>query len=56
MPVDQCCVCNDPLDHQYAGFCECCKGAFCWTHCGDWGVLGHMCNNCGDLDNQTKET
>ena len=53
MPVGQCCVCEEELDHQDAGFCKDCGGAFCWSDCGGWGPDGHRCNNCGgDVDGQ----
>ena len=46
MPVGECCVCGDMVDHSEAGFCATCGGAFCWGQCGSWGESGHECNNC----------
>lgn len=42
-----CSVCNKPVDHSDAGFCDDCGGVFHWTRCGGWGPSKHRCNNCG---------
>ena len=46
MPCGECCVCGELVDHQDAGFCGGCKGAFHWTRCGEWGPSEHECRNC----------
>jgi hypothetical protein len=52
----QCSVCDEPVDHKDAGFCEICGSAFHWGDCGEWGIdyYGdsyddiHMCHNCNE--------
>ena len=46
MPIGNCTVCNEYLDHSDAGFCETCGQGFHWAKCGQWGDSGHECNNC----------
>lgn len=46
-----CCVCHESVNHSEAGFCVVCKGVFHWSRCGEWGVSGHLCENCDDSDN-----
>ncbi len=55
MPVGECCVCEEPLDHSDAGFCDDCGAAFCWSGCGGWGPDGHRCNNCGGDEDDVQE-
>ena len=55
MPIGNCVVCDEPLDHSDAGFCGDCGGAFCWSCCGGWGPSKHRCDNCGgDEDEKCK--
>jgi len=52
MPIDLCVICDEPLDHQDAGFCVDCGGAFHWSSCGNWGENDHKCNICGGFDDE----
>ena len=44
--IGECCVCEELLDLEDAGFCEYCGEAFCWSNCGDWYNGVHCCENC----------
>jgi hypothetical protein len=49
MPVGDCCVCGEYLDHLDMGNCENCGGAFHWNECGGWGGFGEnrqLCSVC----------
>ncbi len=46
MPIGNCIVCGEYLDHSEAGFCETCGQGFHWGDCGDWDDQEHKCDNC----------
>ena len=46
MPVGNCCVCGEMVDHSEMGNCETCGGVFHWSQCGSWEGGKHTCNNC----------
>ena len=46
MPIGQCAICDDDLDHEDAGFCDICKRQFCWGYCGEWLDGKHACQEC----------
>jgi len=48
MPIGNCTVCDEYLDHSDAGFCETCGQGFHWGKCGQWGDSGHECKSCKD--------
>jgi len=46
MPVGECVVCGEQLDHSKAGFCKLCSEPFCWDACGGWFQSEHRCIYC----------
>jgi len=46
MPVGDCCVCGDMVDHSEMGNCETCGGVFHWSQCGSWENGKHTCEKC----------
>jgi len=49
MPIGNCNVCGNPLDHSDAGFCEECGQAFHWNNCGRWLNNKHCCDTCKEF-------
>lgn len=48
----ECPVCDSPVDHSDAGFCDSCGRAFHWGKCGTWINGKHCCFECGSEDDE----
>lgn len=46
MPVGDCVVCGETVDHSEMGNCGTCGNVFHWRRCGEWGDNEHICNLC----------
>lgn len=56
MPVGDCIVCGEIVDHSEMGVCGTCGNVFHWSRCGVWGDDEHICDICKEALEKKDDT